>query len=204
MHTHPAPRHDATPETPEQVLNRWQHEEAAVRQRMSGPPGVAPHEQVLGKSGLAVFEAMFAGQIPPIPMGTAMDFIAVLVQPGHAVFQGRPSEKFYNPMGSVHGGWYASLLDSALGCCVHAGLPAGKAYTTLELKVNMIRALSAKVPLVRAEARVIHLGGQTATADARMVGPDGKLYAHASTTCLIFDMSTRSRPESAGDTPVAR
>jgi uncharacterized protein (TIGR00369 family) len=80
------------------------------------------------------------------------------------------------------------LLDSALGCCIHASLPAGKSYTTLELKVNMIRALTPKVQRVRAEGRVIHLGGQTATADARLVGPDGKLYAHASTTCLIFDV----------------
>ena len=91
-------------------------------------------------------------------------------------------------MGTVHGGWYATLLDSALGCAVHSALPQGKGYTTLELKVNMIRALTPQVPRVRAEGRVIHLGGQTATADARLVGPDGKLYAHASTTCLVFAM----------------
>ena len=90
-------------------------------------------------------------------------------------------------MGVVHGGWFATLLDSALGCAVQSILPAGKAYTTAELKVNIVRPLTDKVPLVRAEANVIHGGGRMATADARLTGPDGKLYAHGSTTCFIFD-----------------
>jgi len=89
-------------------------------------------------------------------------------------------------MGSVHGGWFATLLDSALGCAVHSKLPAGKAYTTLELKINLVRALTAEVPRVRAEGRVIHLGRQTATAEARLTGPEGRLYAHGTTTCLVF------------------
>jgi uncharacterized protein (TIGR00369 family) len=109
------------------------------------------------------------------------------METGIAVFQGRPQLKHYNPLGSVHGGWFATLLDSALGCAVHSTLPAGKAYTTLELKVNIVRALTDAVPFVRAEGRVIHLGRQVATAEARLIGPDGKLYAHATTTCLIFD-----------------
>ena len=96
-------------------------------------------------------------------------------------------------MGSVHGGWYATLLDSALGCCVHSALPAGKAYTTLELKVNLIRAIKPDTQRVRAIGQVIHVGGQTATADARLVGPDGKLYAHGSTTCLVFDPRATSK-----------
>jgi uncharacterized protein (TIGR00369 family) len=88
----------------------------------------------------------------------------------------------------VHGGWFATLLDSALGCAVHTALPAGKSYTTLELKVNMIRALTSKVGLVRAEGRVIHVGGQVATSEAKLVDAGGKLYAHGTTTCLIFDL----------------
>ena len=95
-------------------------------------------------------------------------------------------------MGSVHGGWYATLLDSALGCCVHAALPAGKGYTTLELKVNLIRAIRPDTTRVRAIGQVIHVGGQTATADAQLVGPDGKLYAHGSTTCLVFDAKAKT------------
>jgi uncharacterized protein (TIGR00369 family) len=103
------------------------------------------------------------------------------------VFQGRPQRRHYNPLGTVHGGWFATLLDSAVGCAIHATLPAGKGYTTLELKVNMVRPLNDGVPLVRAEGKVIHAGRQVATAEGRIVGPDGKLYAHATTTCLIFD-----------------
>jgi uncharacterized protein (TIGR00369 family) len=180
--------------TPEETLQRWRDEEAAVRARAAKVGGVARPDQVLGKPGMAFFDALFAGEVPLIGIGLTMDFIALQVQPGLAIFQGRPGPQHYNPMGTVHGGWYATLLDSALGCCIHAGLPAGKGFTTLELKVNMIRALTDKVPLVRAEGRVIHQGGQTATSEARLVGADGKLYAHGSSTCLIFDMPAKPRP----------
>jgi uncharacterized protein (TIGR00369 family) len=103
------------------------------------------------------------------------------------VFQGRPQLRHYNPLGTVHGGWIATLLDSCVGCAVHVSLPAGKGYTTAELKVNYVRAVTEKVGLVRAIGSVIHLGNRMATADGRLVGPDGTLYAHASTTCFIFD-----------------
>ena len=173
------------------VSQQWEAEEAAVRARNSSGgqsgAGIARYEQIVDKSGLEVFDAIFAGKLPFPPIGDTMDFVLVRVAKGQAVFQGRPSERFYNPLGTVHGGWFAALLDSAVGCAVHSALPAGKSYTTLELKVNMIRALTKAVPLVRAEGSVIHVGGQVATAEARLVGPDGKLYAHATTTCLIFD-----------------
>ena len=136
--------------------------------------------------GLSMLQAMLRGELPHAHIARTLDFLLVEVAHGSAVFQGTPGEAHLNPMGSVHGGWYATLLDSALGCAVHSALPRGKGYTTLELKVNLIRALTPQVPRVRAEGRVIHLGGQTATAEARLVGPDGKLYAHASTTCLVF------------------
>ena len=87
----------------------------------------------------------------------------------------------------MHGGWIATLLDSAVACAIHTLLPAGKLYTTLELKINYVKALSDKVPLVRAVGDVIHSGRQVGTSHGRLVGPDGTLYAHASTTCLIFD-----------------
>ena len=92
-----------------------------------------------------------------------------------------------NPMGGLHGGWYATLLDSALGCAVHTTMQTGRGYTTLEMKMNLVRAIGPDVQLVRAQGRTIHVGRQTATAEAQLVGPDGKLYAHGSTTCLIFD-----------------
>lgn len=115
---------------------------------------------------------------------------------GECVLQVRPQFKHYNPLGSVHGGWYATLLDSALGCAVHSTMPQGKAYTTLELKVNLVRAIGPKVQRVRAIGQTIHVGNQTATAEARLVGADGKLYAHGSTTCLVFDLRLPAQPQS--------
>ena len=112
----------------------------------------------------------------------------VEVSEGRAVFQGTPGPQLLNPLGTVHGGWFATLLDSALGCAVHTMMPAGRAYTTAELGVNMVKAITPKVPRVRAEGKVIHCGRQLATAEARIVGPDGTLYAHATTTCLVFDL----------------
>jgi uncharacterized protein (TIGR00369 family) len=173
--------HDA-----EATLARWREEGAAARARR-GEIGVARPEQVAGLSGMQVFEAMLEGRLPAPPIGQTLDFVLVHVEPGIAVFQGQPGFAHYNPLGTVHGGWFATLLDSAVGCAVHSTLPAGKAYTTLELKINIVRALTDKVPLVRAEGRVVHAGNQVATAEGRLVGPDGKLYAHASTTCLVFD-----------------
>ncbi len=94
-----------------------------------------------------------------------------------------------NPMGGIHGGWYATLLDSALGCAVHTMMPPGRGYTTAELSVNLVRAINpAKLPRVRAEGKVIHCGRQLATAEARLFGPDGTLFAHATTTCLVFEL----------------
>ncbi|MBT0963345.1 PaaI family thioesterase [Denitromonas iodatirespirans] len=176
---------DAT--TPEETLTRWRDEEAAVRARLQTAPGVVSSAHVAGRSGLQIFQALLAGEIPPPPMAATLDFTLLHIERGFAVFQGQPRFNHYNPMGTVHGGWFATLLDSAMGCAVHSTLPAGKAYTTLELKLNLVRALTDAVPLVRAEARLVHGGRQVATAEGRIVGPDGKLYAHASTTCLVFD-----------------
>ena len=139
-------------------------------------------------SGLQVFEAMLAGSLPRAPIGQTLDFNLMEARLGEAVFQGQPKASHFNPMGTIHGGWYCTLLDSALGCAVHTTLSAGRAYTTLELKVNLVRALTLKVPLVRAIGKVIHAGNQVATAEASLVGHDGKLYAHATTTCLVFEM----------------
>lgn len=174
----------------EETLARWRAEEAAVRARLQTAPGVATPAQITGRSGLQVLQALLAGDIPPPPMAVAVDFTLLGIEPGFAIFQGQPHFSHYNPMGSVHGGWFATLLDSAMGCAVHSTLPAGKAYTTLELKLNLVRALTDAVPLVRAEGRLVHGGRQVATAEGRLVGPDGKLYAHASTTCLVFDLAS--------------
>ena len=170
----------------ERTLAAWREQETELRARSPGH-GVARPEQFAGRSGIEVFDAMLAGELPRAPISETLDFLLVEASPGRAVFQGRPLARHYNPLGIVHGGWTATLLDSAVGCAVHSLLPAGKSYTTLELKVNFVKALSERVPLVRAIGEVIHSGGRIGTSHGRLVGPDGTLYAHASTTCLILD-----------------
>jgi uncharacterized protein (TIGR00369 family) len=155
---------------------------------------VARADQLTGLSGLQLMQAMLAGKLPFAPIAKTLDFMLVEVGEGRAVFQGAPRATHFNPMGTVHGGWYATLLDSALGCAVHTLMPPGRAYTTAELSVNLVRSLTPKVQRVRAEGKVIHCGRQLATGEARLVGPDGTLYAHATTTCLVFDIPTSSRP----------
>ena len=142
-------------------------------------------DEIDGRTGMEVFGAIFAGELPRPPIGDTLDFVPIHIEAGLAAFQGRPQLKHYNLFGTVHGGWFAALLDSTL--------PAGKVYTTLELKLNIVRALTDAVPLVRAEGKLIHAGRQVATAEGRLVGPDGKLYAHATTTCLIFDQRPAAR-----------
>jgi uncharacterized protein (TIGR00369 family) len=178
-----------TPDT----LSTWLAEEQAVLARLAaGPgPGVARPDQRLGKSGLELMQAMLAGEIPHAAIASTLDFVLLAVSPGRAVFQGTPGPQHLNPLGTVHGGWFATLLDSALGCAVHTLLPAGRGYTTAELGVNLVKALTPQVPRVRAEGQVIHCGRQLATAEARLVGADGTLYAHATTTCLVFDAPAR-------------
>ena len=172
------------------TLAQWQAQDAAVRARL-GAPGLITRQKTAAMSGMQVFEAIFAGDLPAPPIGETMDFIPIHMEEGVAVFQGKPMLRHYNPLGTVHGGWFCTLLDSAVGCAVHTTLPAGKGYTTLEIKVNMLRPLTDAVPLVRAEGTVIHAGKQVATAEGRIVGPDGKVYAHATTTCMIFDLPSQ-------------
>lgn len=184
---------DPKAETPEATLERWLQEEAAIRARLDqGPgPGVAHPDQIADKTGLEQMQALLDGTLPYAEMARTLDFLIVEVDQGRAVFQGRPRKEHLNPMGTVHGGWFATLLDSALGCAVHTCMLPGRGYTTAELGVNLVKAITPKISRVRAEGRVIHCGRQLATAEARLVGPDGTLYAHATTTCLVFDLPKR-------------
>ena len=177
------------------LLSAWLTQESEVVARLQqGPgPGVARPEQLAGKTGLELMQGMLSAEIPYAAIAKTLDFCLIEVSAGVAIFQGTPGTAHLNPMGTVHGGWYATLLDSALGCAVHTLMPAGRAYTTAELSVNIVRALPLKVQRVRAEGKVIHCGRQLATADARLVGPDGTLYAHATATCLVFDIPAQSR-----------
>src|SRR6185436_14628063 len=137
-------------------------------------------------SGLEFLRKIVDGEIPPPPIGSLMNFAIAEFSEGSAVFVVEPAEYHYNPIGVVHGGVAATLLDSAMGCAVHSTLPAGAAYTTLEIKVNYLRPISAETGEVRCEANIIHLGSRTATAEGKILDQRGKLYAHGTTTCIIF------------------
>jgi uncharacterized protein (TIGR00369 family) len=174
------------------LLETWlaQENETVACMNAGAGPGVARPEQLAHLNGLEMMQSMLVGHIPYPPIAKTLDFFLVEVGKGRAVFQGRPGAAHLNPMGTVHGGWYATLLDSALGCAVHTMMPMGRAYTTAELSVNLVRSIGPKVQRVRAEGTVIHCGRQLATAEARLLGPDGTLYAHATTTCLVFELKS--------------
>jgi uncharacterized protein (TIGR00369 family) len=143
-------------------------------------------------SGIAYLRALQSGEFPPPPIAVLMDMRITEVSEGRVVFAAEPSEYHYNPLGTVHGGVMATLLDSALGCAVQSMLPAGTSYTTLELKVNYLRPITAKTGTVYAEGKIIHIGGRIATAEGRLTDADGKLYAHGTTTCIILRPSPPS------------
>ncbi len=174
----------------QETLDRWlaEEHEVAARIKTGAGPGVARFEQIAGMTGLAVMQAMCAGTLPYAAIAETLDFTIISVEQGRAVFQGTPLARHLNPLGTVHGGWVSTLLDSALGCSVHTMMPPGRSYTTAELGVNFVKAVGPKVKRVRAEGRVLHCGRQLATAEARLVGPDGTLYAHATTTCLVYEL----------------
>ena len=137
-------------------------------------------------SGLDYLKAMQAGEIPSPPIAMLMGLWLSETDEGRVVFAAEPAEYHYNPIGTVHGGFAATLIDSALGCAVQSMLPMGTGYTTLELKVNYVRSLTSKTGTVYCEGKIIHLGGRVATAEARLTDAAGKLYAHGTTTCIIF------------------
>jgi len=178
------------PEQAAETLAQWIAHETALRTRMDAGAGagVARPEQWAGRTGLQQLEGMLAGELPYPPIARTLDFGLIEVGLGRALFQGTPRHEHLNPMGGVHGGWFATLLDSALGCAVHTMVPVGRGYTTADLGVKYVRGLSPKVERVRAEGKVVHCGKQLATAEARLYGPDGTLFAHATTTCLVFDL----------------
>ena len=169
------------------ALLRWQSEEAAVRARLAAP-GVASPEDVKASSGIEFLQRIFNGELPSPPIGETLAFVPILAEPGRVVFQGTPGKRHYNPLGVVHGGYFCTLLDSALGCALHSTLPQGVGYTTLELKVNLIRSLTDQVGPVRAEGKTIHVGSRVGIAEAFITDVDSKRYAHATTTCLIFPL----------------
>lgn len=138
--------------------------------------------------GLTMLEAVLDGRLPPPPIAQTMGFELDLVEEGRAVFSLDPGEHHYNPIGSVHGGVFATLLDSATGCAVHTTLPAGVGYTSVDLNVKFLRGMSASTGRVRCEGRVVHRGRRMALAEATLTDSQGRLLATATSSCLVFDL----------------
>jgi uncharacterized protein (TIGR00369 family) len=152
----------------------------------SAEVGVAPREVLLAQDGLSFLKAIAEGRLPSPPIAVTLGFALTEVEHGRAVFVSVPAYRHYNPIGVVHGGYAATLLDSALGCAVHSTLQTGEGYTTLELKLNLVRAITQDTGPVTAEGRVLHRGRTVGTAEGYLRDAQGKLYAHATTTCMIF------------------
>jgi uncharacterized protein (TIGR00369 family) len=148
--------------------------------------GVVPPETLLAQDGVTFLKGIVDGTFPTPPIAALLGFALVEVEPGHAVFEGLPRFEHYNPIGVVHGGFAMTLLDSALGCAVHSTAAKGEGYTTLEVKVNLVRAITKDTGMLRATSKLIHRGRTTATAEADLRDAAGALYAHATTTCMIF------------------
>ena len=144
--------------------------------------------------GLEAIRMVASGELPPPPIAELLGMTIELVEPGHVVFALEPAEWMYNPIGSVHGGVAATILDSSMGCAVHTTLDAGVAYTTSDLQVRYVRAISAGMGRVLADARVVHSGRRLATAEGRLVvEASGQLLAHGSTSCLILGSENGGR-----------
>jgi len=153
--------------------------------------GVVPTDVLLSYTGLDFLQAIIDGKLPGPPIAQTLGFSLIEVEHGRAVFAGIPEQRHLNPIGTIHAGFAATLLDSAVACAVHSTLAKGEGYTTLELKLNLVRALTPDVGRVTAEGRIIHRGRTTATSEGSLRDAAGRLYAHASTTCLIFPANAR-------------
>jgi len=149
-------------------------------------PAIVPPDQLTTRPGLDLLRDMVAGKLPGPPIASVLNFTLTTVENGFVVFEGSPKADFYNPLGTVHGGWAATLLDSAMACAVHSTLAAGQAYTTLEFKLNCVRPITVDTGPVRCEGRVINAGRTIATSEGKLLDAKGRILAHGTETCLIF------------------
>ncbi len=151
--------------------------------------GLLPQEVAVGMSGIEFLRGILEGRYPAPPFAEVADVWPVSVEKGRLVFEARPSSRFYNPMGLVHGGWLALLLDTAMGCAVHSALEAGKAYATTDLRTTYVKPVREATGRLRCEATLLHIGGRTASAEGKILDARGALIAHGSETCQIFPIA---------------
>lgn len=140
-------------------------------------------------SGLEFFQKSMSGELPLPTICGSVPMRVKEVEHGYIVWETRPTDQLLNPMGTVHGGYAMTVLDSCLGCAVHSALPVGRAYTTLEVKVNLVRVIQPSDGPLYAEGRVVHVGSRVATAEGQLKNSDGQVYAFGTTTCLVFPIS---------------
>src|SRR3954467_366392 len=155
----------------------------------SAPPieyGVTPTDIMASMPGIEFVRAIFEGKLPAPPIMQTIEPFDSTAEPGVVVMHSVPGFRHYNPIGSVHGGYAATLLDSVMGLAVHSVLPAGTGYTTLEFKISFIKGMTKDSGPVRSEGRTLNVGRRAATAEARITDSKGRLLAHATTTCLVF------------------
>jgi uncharacterized protein (TIGR00369 family) len=150
--------------------------------------GVTPIAVMASMPGIDFVRAIFDGKLPSPPIMQTIEPFDCTAEPGVVVLNSVPGFRHYNPIGSVHGGYAATLLDSAMGLAVHSMLPVGTGYTTLEFKISFIRGMTKDTGPVRSEGRTLNVGRRTATAEARITDAKGRLLAHATTTCLVFEI----------------
>ena len=164
--------------------------EEARRQRTTTWEDPSISAAQLGReSGLAMLEAVRDGRLPAAPIATTVGFDLDLVEEGRVVFSLEPAEHHYNPIGSVHGAVFATLLDAATGSAVHSTLPVGVGYTSLDLDVKFLRGMSATTGRVTCEGRIVHRGRRVAHAEASITDGNGRLLATATSACLVFDLT---------------
>lgn len=169
----------------EETLALWRAQEQAMRASL-GASGALSMAEVSALEPREFFEGIARGELPCPPIGELMDFIPIEWSPGTFIFQGTPNKSHYNPLGSVHGGYAATLLDSAMGCSIHTLLQKGQGYTTLDLRISYVRGMNEATGPIRAEGKVVHLGRSTALAEGRIVDASGRLYATGTTTCMVL------------------
>ncbi|HEX5959419.1 MAG TPA: PaaI family thioesterase [Hyphomicrobiaceae bacterium] len=145
-------------------------------------------DEIKAYSGLEFIQRIVAGTVPPPPIAATLGFTVAEAALGFAVFTMTPDHRHYNPIGSVHGGVACTLLDSCMSCAVQTTVPRGFGYTTLELKVNLVRPITATTGLIRAEGRALHAGRRSGTAEGKIFDTKGNLLAHGTTTCMIFEI----------------
>ena len=163
------------------------HEQKALEKNRKS--GLVSHDVLKNLSGLEIFQKMLAGELLMPPFAETLDYNLLEVEKGRVVFGGEPKSAFSNPLGTIHGGYLATLLDSAMACAVHTTLEAGKGCTSLEFKINFSRPVFETTGFLRTEGKIINVGRQIATAEGKTFDENGKLYAHGTTTLMIYDLS---------------